>query len=247
MDKRPDYEFTTASGDNINANTYPMTSFAYIDNGLHKLVVSTDRAQGVTLHSNNTLLVNLDRYTTKDDEIGAGEGYTYVNRGIYRHRIALTRPTDNVEREWQKHYDEALLAYLGSPAQAAPPTKSSIEFKSTIHTNYLKLTTSFLNNDTIVVRLQSLSDHTPLRVKLMNAHNEITLKEFELTLQTAGVEESYHNGVIRKPHHRWVDLNEANLVSIHHNKFNGREVSLKPLQIYSFRVKLPKANLRKQP
>ena len=71
LDKRPDFDFMIESGDNINANTYPVTSFAYIRNDLNKLVVSNDRAQGIALQFNNTLLVNLDRFTSEDRR-GAG-------------------------------------------------------------------------------------------------------------------------------------------------------------------------------
>lgn len=53
VDWKPDYEYTAIKEDKINANTYPMTAFAYIKDDKSKLVVFTDRAQGVALYEDN--------------------------------------------------------------------------------------------------------------------------------------------------------------------------------------------------
>lgn len=47
---RPDYKYIMKDEDRINANTYPMTAFAYIKDDTNKLVVFNDRPQGVAIY-----------------------------------------------------------------------------------------------------------------------------------------------------------------------------------------------------
>ena len=59
--ERPDYKFPKVNRDRLNANTYPVTSFAYLTDGKSKLVLGVDRAQGVSLDGPSALLANIDR------------------------------------------------------------------------------------------------------------------------------------------------------------------------------------------
>lgn len=54
----------------INANTYPVCSFAYLLQGDKKLLFFTDRAQGVSTYEQD-LLINYDRLAM-DDGKGVG-------------------------------------------------------------------------------------------------------------------------------------------------------------------------------
>lgn len=179
LDQRPDFEFNIDDGDSINANTYPITSFAYIRNAMGKLVVSNDRAQGVALQGNNSLLINLDRYTAEDRR-GAGEGYTYIIRGFYRHRITVTSPASDIERQWQKQYDEALLGFYESKKSSQREMEPAIQ--PTLHSQYLKLTAAFLTENSVVVRLQNMGEYTSLAVQLMKSPTELNLPDFGLGL-----------------------------------------------------------------
>lgn len=66
FDQRPDYEFASVAGDKINANIYPTTSFAYIKNTVDKMLVSLDRAEGVAIYEQDSLLMNFDRLAADD-------------------------------------------------------------------------------------------------------------------------------------------------------------------------------------
>lgn len=121
---RPDYEFDTTEADRINANTYPATSFAYIKNADKKMVVGVDRAEGVTLYADNPLLANIDRLTFEDGK-GASETYSVQTKSTFRHRVALVGAKDDVERLWQKEYDEPIVGYHGDVEVAEERTLAS--------------------------------------------------------------------------------------------------------------------------
>ena len=72
VNSRPDYAFTAVGEDRINANTYLMIAFAYIKDQESKLVIFTDRAQGVSIYEENEIIINIDRLTY-DDGKGVGE------------------------------------------------------------------------------------------------------------------------------------------------------------------------------
>lgn len=100
IDQRPDYEFKSIPGDRINANTYPVCSFAYlIDNG-KKFLFFTDRAQGVASY-NKDLLINFDRLAM-DDGKGVGQGYFQTVTNIFRYKFAILSAGDDTERVWQR-------------------------------------------------------------------------------------------------------------------------------------------------
>lgn len=67
---RPDYKWDYKPEDKINANTYPMCSFAYAIDGDKKLVIFTDRAQGFA-QFDSSYLINIDRLAG-DDYKGVG-------------------------------------------------------------------------------------------------------------------------------------------------------------------------------
>jgi hypothetical protein len=191
FDQRPDYEFKPVEGDKINANTYPATTFAYIKNDDSKMLVSLDRAEGVAIYDKDSLLMNIDRITT-DDGKGAADVYNYIIRNIFRHRVAIVKVTDDLERQWQKQYDEPILGIYTvsqlTSEQANPVGQENLMSK------YLKLTTALLNNHTIVIRLQNMAEFTSLDVQLTN-EGKIILPEFKLNLTYKDIKESFHNGI----------------------------------------------------
>lgn len=100
IDQRPDYEFKPIAGDKINANTYPVCSFAYfIENG-KKFVFFTDRAQGVASYDKD-LLINFDRLGM-DDGKGVGQGYPLMVNNTFRYKFAIVSAEDDIERSWQR-------------------------------------------------------------------------------------------------------------------------------------------------
>lgn len=58
--------FSKDGFDNIAGNTYPMTSFAYIQDILVRLTVNTDRPQGVISYKEGKIWANFDRLTNDD-------------------------------------------------------------------------------------------------------------------------------------------------------------------------------------
>jgi hypothetical protein len=137
------------------------------------------------------LLMNIDRITT-DDGKGAADVYNYIIRNIFRHRVAIVKVTDDLERQWQKQYDEPILGIYTvsqlTSEQANPVGQENLMSK------YLKLTTALLNNHTIVIRLQNMAEFTSLDVQLTN-EGKITLPEFKLNLTYKDIKESFHNGI----------------------------------------------------
>lgn len=101
FDQRPDYTFQPVEDDKINANTYPTTAFAYIKNDTKKMAVWIDRAQGVAIYGNDSLLSNIERLTSEDGK-GAAEGYQYVTKSVFRHKVAIVDIKHDIERMWQK-------------------------------------------------------------------------------------------------------------------------------------------------
>lgn len=77
VDKRPDYEFVPHPDDRINANNYPVCTFAYFLNRDKKMTFFTDRALGVASFEQD-MLINFDRLAM-DDGKGAGEPYLKMN------------------------------------------------------------------------------------------------------------------------------------------------------------------------
>jgi hypothetical protein len=74
------------------------------------MILFTDRAAGFTQYDTSFLL-NIDRLTG-DDYKGVGEGYNYQIMNTFRYKLALVNDTDFIEREWQRSYDEPLVAYF---------------------------------------------------------------------------------------------------------------------------------------
>lgn len=233
FDERPDYEFKPVADDKINANTYPTTTFAYIKDATNKMLVSLDRAEGVAIYEQDSLLMNLDRLT-EDDGKGAGESYSYVIKNVFRHRVAITKVKDDLERVWQKHYDEPIFGLYGTRQSSTEPPKTAVISETDLN-KYLKLTTAVLNDHSIVVRLQNMAEFTDLTVDLYN-DGKLELPEFKLSLAYKDIKETFHNGIPLGPRYRWVKPIDGDVVDIHKNTVTDGRVTLRPLQIRSFRV-----------
>lgn len=234
FDQRPDYEMKPILGDKINANTYPTTSFAYIKNDQYKMLVSLDRAEGVAIYEQDSLLMNIDRLTT-DDGKGAAEGYGYIIKNVFRHKIAITKATDDLERQWQKQYDEPIFgAYAMTLTNNVEPPKLD-PVVETLTSKYIKVTTAVLNDHAIVVRFQNLAEFTELSVDAF-LNGRLVLPDFNLHLPFKDAKESFHNGIPLGQRYNWFNLTDNQVVDIHKNEWKGRQFTLKPLQIRSFRI-----------
>ena len=76
------------------------------------MVIFTDRAQGFAQYD-NSYLINIDRLAG-DDYKGVGEGYSYIVDNVFHHKIGVVSKSSNVEREWQRNFDEALVGYYSN-------------------------------------------------------------------------------------------------------------------------------------
>lgn len=76
------------------------------------MILFTDRAAGFTQYDKSFLL-NIDRLAG-DDYKGVGEGYYYQVMNTFRYKLGLVADTDFIEREWQRSYDEPLVAYYSN-------------------------------------------------------------------------------------------------------------------------------------
>lgn len=124
-------------------------------------MASLDRAEGVAIYSNNTMLLNIDRITAEDGK-GAAEGYQFIAKSIFRHKVGLVDAKNDIERIWQKQYDEPILGLVGNTESIR-----SVESNPESETNkYLKFTTFLLNNHTFVLRLQNLAEFKSISVQL---------------------------------------------------------------------------------
>jgi hypothetical protein len=123
VDVRPDYKWDAKEGDRINANNYPACSFAYLIKDHKKFLVFLDRAQGVAMYNQN-LLINLDRLGM-DDGKGIGEGYSRVVKNTFHYKMGIMSENDDMERLWQRQYDEANVAYLSSRNDQLPAHKNN--------------------------------------------------------------------------------------------------------------------------
>lgn len=110
LNKRPDYQFEAKPEDIINGNTYPVCSFAYLIDSDKKFLFFTDRANGVAAFEKD-LLINFDRLAS-DDGKGVGQAYTRQNKNTFRYKFALISTQDDLQRTWQREYDEALIGFF---------------------------------------------------------------------------------------------------------------------------------------
>ena len=59
----------------------------------------------------NSLLINIDRLDM-DDGKGVGEGWTRQVQNTFNYKTAIVSERDNIERLWQRSYDEGSIAYF---------------------------------------------------------------------------------------------------------------------------------------
>ena len=234
VNTRPDYKFTAVTQDRINANTYPMTSFAYIKDKTTKLVVFTDRSQGVSIYEDNEIIVNIDRLTFEDGK-GVGESYTISANHNMRHKIGVVSATDDIERVWQKQMDEAVYATYGNTQQLKKEDKQLIPIKQTKEQKYLKHTVGFPDNHSMILRVQNLAEFDTLKVNLFVNH-QLNLNAVSLGIDgLVDWKESFHNGFPLFETYKWVEV-PSDVIDIHRNKVENGAVVLEPLQIRSFRL-----------
>jgi hypothetical protein len=85
------------------------------------MIVFTDRAQGLTLYD-ESLLINIDRLAG-DDYKGVGEGYNKQISNTFKFKVGIIAKDNNIERLWQRQYDEALVGFTSgsAPSSAKSP------------------------------------------------------------------------------------------------------------------------------
>jgi len=59
------------------------------------------------------MLINVDRLAG-DDYKGVGEGYSFVRENRFNFRFAIKSKEDDIERVWQRSYDDSLLGFFVS-------------------------------------------------------------------------------------------------------------------------------------
>jgi hypothetical protein len=122
--------------DQINANIYPVTTFAYLLENEKKLLFFTDRPQGVACYEKD-LLINFDRLAL-DDSKGVGENYLKTVKNTFRYKFAMISQQDDTERVWQKEYDEAMIGYLSKDQSTSIRYKQQREEEIVPPSNILK-------------------------------------------------------------------------------------------------------------
>ncbi len=108
--KHEDYKahFSPEGFDDVDGNTYPITTFIYIISQTNnKVSVNTDRPQGAISPKPGTIWINFDRLTSDDGK------WVYQNtyRSEYQkfvHYVTVDNQ-DNNERRIQKLHDEPLI------------------------------------------------------------------------------------------------------------------------------------------
>jgi len=79
------------------------------------MILFIDRAAGFT-QFDKSFLLNIDRLAG-DDYKGVGEGYSYQVLNTFRYKLGLVADSDFIEREWQRSYDEPLVAYYSDKSR----------------------------------------------------------------------------------------------------------------------------------
>jgi hypothetical protein len=63
------------------------------------------------------MLINVDRLAG-DDYKGVGEGDMFVKENTFNFRFAITSKEDDVERVWQRAYDDSLVGFFTTESPA---------------------------------------------------------------------------------------------------------------------------------
>jgi hypothetical protein len=193
-------------------------------------VIFTDRAQGFTQYD-NSYLINIDRLTG-DDYKGVGEGYSYVVDNVFTHKIAIVSKSSNIEREWQRNFDEALLGFYSSTKR-----ESSSKGLLSESSKYLKYTIFLLNKDEYLLRMFNLAENENLELPTHSA-SSWTIDELNLDLKYSDIRESFANGLPLSERRAWNKVEgEINMFNAG-SKDSPEKLVLAPLQVRSFRINL---------
>lgn len=138
-------------------------------------MIFTDRAQGFTQYD-NSYLINIDRLAG-DDYKGVGEGFFHQIQNTFSHRIGVVGKDEFVEREWQRAYDEPLLAYYSGEKRA---TDANGLLNS--NSKFLKYTMFSLNEKEYVLRLFNLGEREEVELPIYSP-KEWTISELNLNLK----------------------------------------------------------------
>lgn len=140
------------------------------------------------------MLINIDRLAG-DDYKGVGEGYSFIKENKFNFRFAITSKDDDLERVWQRSYDDSLLGFFTStdvkknePNLRKTPAKTE---------EYLKYTLTFLNKDEILLRLHNLAENHDLKLSHFGLKSWI-IPEINLNISYTQIKESFANGLIVK-------------------------------------------------
>lgn len=178
-----------------------MAAFAYIKDQNNKLVVFTDRAQGVSIYEPNEIIINFDRLTLEDGK-GVGEMYRTVVDHNLKHRIGLVGSRNDVERVWQKEFDEAVVGTYGATTGFVKPL-TDIKLSNTL--KYLKYSIFYSNKHALVFRVQNLAEFQTQKVKLFNG-SKLNSDVLNLALESVDWKESFLNGFPLTKTHSWIEI-----------------------------------------
>lgn len=124
------------------------------------------------------MLINIDR-TAADDYKGVGEGYNVARENQFNFKFAITSKDDDLERVWQRAYDDSLLGFFSQ--QAASKNEANLRATPSNSEQYLKYTVSFLNKEEILIRLHNLAENANLKVSHFGKNSWI-IPELSLNL-----------------------------------------------------------------
>lgn len=148
----------------------------------------------------------------------------------FNHKFAIVTASNNIEREWQRAFDEALVGFYSN-------VKRESAAKGLINENskYLKYSIFLLNQDEYVLRLMNLAETRNINLPLYKAQSW-TINELNLDLKYGDIRESFANGLPFSERRTWNKVEgEINIFNAG-SRDSREEIVLAPLQIRSFRI-----------
>ena len=125
---------------------------------------------------------------------------TIVNHNL-KHRVGLVAYDNDIERVWQKQFDEGVYgSYVASTGYVKPLTDTVPN-----SLKYLKYSLFYSNKHSFVLRVQNLAEFQNLKVKLFNG-TKLNSEVLNLSLDSVDWKESFLNGFPLTQLHQWIEI-----------------------------------------
>ena len=104
-----------------------------------------------------------------DDGKGVGEGYYRTVQNTFRYKFALVSTQDDIERTWQRSYDEALIGFFSKSSTSniistQGQAQNIVQSPGLGPMNNLKYTIFYVSPNEIVLRLQNMGEFSNLMI-----------------------------------------------------------------------------------